>query len=99
MGRDNEEILARNSRVGCSWDGRSGHGCLFGAAYQGSPPVASYPGLTADVRARLGEMKVSPMTAEIVSEAQLPDARGDVAAPVSVVPKTVAPKAKPAEAN
>ena len=61
--------------------------------------MASYPGLTADVRARLGEMKVSPMTAEIVSEAQLPDARGDVAAPVSVVPKTVAPKAKGAEAN
>jgi len=44
--------------------------------------VASYPGLTADVRARLGEMKVAPMTAEIVSEAQLPETRGDVAAPV-----------------
>ena len=60
-------------------------------------PVASFPGLTADVRARLGEMKVAPMTAEMVSEAQLPDTRGDVAAPVSVVPKTVAPKAKQAD--
>ena len=60
-------------------------------------PVASFPGLTADVRARLGEMKVAPMTAEMVSEAQLPDTRGDVAAPVSVVPTTVAPKAKQAD--
>ena len=60
-------------------------------------PVASYPGLTADVRARLGEMKVAPTTAEMVSEAQLPDTRGDVAAPVSVVPTTVAPKAKQAD--
>ena len=25
--RDNEEILARNSWVGCFWDGRSRHGC------------------------------------------------------------------------
>ena len=32
-------------------------------------PVASYPGLTAEVRARLGEMKVAPVTAEMVSEA------------------------------
>ena len=28
-------------------------------------PVASYPGLTPDVRARLGEMKVAPVTAEM----------------------------------
>jgi len=35
-------------------------------------PVASYPGLTADVRARLNEMKVAPMRADIVaSEAPL----------------------------
>ena len=58
--------------------------------------MASVPGLTADVRARLGEMKVAPMTAEMVSPF-LPDTRGDVAAPVSVVPKTVAPKAKQAD--
>src|SRR5436305_11653311 len=30
-------------------------------------PVASYPGLTADVRARLGEMKVTPVSAETVA--------------------------------
>ena len=30
-------------------------------------PVASYPGLTADVRARLGEMKVAPVSAEMVA--------------------------------
>ena len=31
-------------------------------------PVASYPGLTADVRARLGEMKVAPVSADMVGE-------------------------------
>src|SRR5258708_11006864 len=39
-------------------------------------PVASYPGLTADVRARLGEMKVAPVIAETVaSDAPLADSR------------------------
>jgi Protein of unknown function (DUF2865) len=32
-------------------------------------PVASYPGLTAEVRARLNEMKVAPVRAEIASDA------------------------------
>ncbi len=27
-------------------------------------PVANYPGLTSDVRARLGEMKVAPVSAK-----------------------------------
>ena len=73
-------------------------GVRFGASQTADfTRVASFPGLTTDVRARLGEMKVRPMTAEMVSEAQLPDTRGDVAAPVSVVPKTVAPKAKQAD--
>ena len=37
-------------------------------------PVASYPGLTADVRARLGEMKVAPVSAEMVADtAPLPE--------------------------
>ena len=31
-------------------------------------PVASYPGLTAEVRARLGEMKVAPVAAEAIDE-------------------------------
>ena len=30
-------------------------------------PVASYPGLTADVRARLGEMKVAPVAADTIA--------------------------------
>jgi Protein of unknown function (DUF2865) len=59
-------------------------------------PVASYPGLTADVRARLGEMKVAPVIAETVAnQAPLPD----VALPVTIAPKTASPKAKRAEAN
>ncbi|MET0446577.1 MAG: DUF2865 domain-containing protein, partial [Pseudorhodoplanes sp.] len=31
-------------------------------------PVAAYPGLTSDVRARLGEMKVAPVAADMVAE-------------------------------
>jgi Protein of unknown function (DUF2865) len=43
-------------------------------------PVATYPGLTAEVRARLGNMKVAPVAAEAVSN----DApNSDVAAPVT----------------
>jgi hypothetical protein len=61
-------------------------------------PVASYPGLTADVRTRLGEMKVAPVIAETVTnDAPLADSR-DVL-PVTVVPKTTSPKAKRAEVN
>ena len=56
-------------------------------------PVASYPGLTADVRARLGEMKVAPVSAEMVNETVMPEASREVALPAASVPKTVAPKA------
>lgn len=60
-------------------------------------PVASYPGLTADVRARLGEMKVAPVTAEMVADGPMPEAR-EVTGAVSTVPKAPAqPKAKRAE--
>jgi hypothetical protein len=63
-------------------------------------PVASYPGLTADVRARLGEMKVAPVSAEMVRNTVMPEASREVALPASVVPKTAAPKAaKRAEAQ
>jgi hypothetical protein len=63
-------------------------------------PVASYPGLTADVRARLGEMKVAPVAAEILATtAPLPEASRDVALPATSVPKTVSPRAKRAEAQ
>ena len=63
-------------------------------------PVASYPGLTADVRARLGEMKVAPATAEMLaSEAPLPESSRAVALPASSVPKTVSTRAKRAEVD
>jgi Protein of unknown function (DUF2865) len=63
-------------------------------------PVASYPGLTADVRARLGEMKVAPVAAEMVAtENTLPEVSRDVALPASSVPKAASPRAKRAEAN
>ena len=58
-------------------------------------PVASFPGLTADVRARLGEMKVAPMTAEMVAnDAAAPMASRDVA-----LPTTRRPKAMPRQAG
>jgi hypothetical protein len=57
-------------------------------------PVASYPGLTAEVRALLGEMKVAPVAAEMIaSDAAVPEARRDVV-PVTSVPKAVSTRAK-----
>jgi Protein of unknown function (DUF2865) len=59
-------------------------------------PVASYPGLTAEVRARLGEMKVAPVAAEMIAnDARLPD----VALPVTAVPKAALARGKRAEAD
>lgn len=51
-------------------------------------PVASYPGLTASVRAKLGEMKVAPVTAEIADDTSMP--ASDTA--TSVAPVTTGPK-------
>src|SRR5204863_537027 len=64
-------------------------------------PVASYPGLTADVRAGLGEMKVAPVSAEVVAvSAPLPETRRDVELPTASIPRAAAPKpAKRAEVN
>ena len=63
-------------------------------------PVASYPGLTAQVRARLGEMKVAPVTAEMIANtAPLPEASRDAAMPAMSVPKTVSGREKRAEVN
>lgn len=63
-------------------------------------PIASYPGLTADVRARLGEMKVAPVAAEaIASEAPLAEMVRDVVPPTASVPKAVSTRAKRAEVN
>ena len=58
-------------------------------------PVASYPGLTAEVRARLGGMKVAPVTADALgSEA----AASDVTASITPAPKP-APRTKHAASN
>ena len=51
-------------------------------------PVASFPGLTADVRARLGEMKVAPVSAEMVAD----EARRDADLPTASIPKPKALK-------
>jgi hypothetical protein len=61
-------------------------------------PVASYPGLTAEVRARLGEIKVAPITAEMAAtEAAASEAARNVALPAALMPK--AARAKRAEVN
>ena len=61
-------------------------------------PVASYPGLTAEVRARLGEMKVAPVAAETVaSGAPLREASREVALPAVSVPKAASPRARSAK--
>jgi hypothetical protein len=64
-------------------------------------PVATFPGLTAEVRARLGEMKVAPVSAEtIAANAPHPEASRDAELPTGSVPKPVTPKsAKRAEAR
>ena len=59
-------------------------------------PVASFPGLTSDIRAKLGEMKVAPVTADTIgsedAQAAIPDP-----APTPVAQKPATPKAKRAE--
>src|SRR5258706_3851114 len=51
-------------------------------------PVASYPGLTAETRARLSEIKVAPGRADvIVSEIPLVEASREVALPAISIPK------------
>jgi hypothetical protein len=52
-------------------------------------PVASYPGLTSDVRSRLGEMKVAPVAAEMVNEdAPMAESSRDVVPATTTVPKS-----------
>ena len=63
-------------------------------------PVASYPGLTAEARARLGEMKVAPVAAETVAnEVPLAESARDIVLPATSVPKSVSARAKRAEVN
>jgi Protein of unknown function (DUF2865) len=56
-------------------------------------PIASYPGLTPDLRARLGEMKVAPASTETVADETLP------APLVAPVPKSALTNGKRAEAD
>jgi Protein of unknown function (DUF2865) len=62
-------------------------------------PVASYPGLTAEVRARLGEMKVAPGSAETVADEAPTSSLGHTATPAVPLPKSAPAKDKRAEAN
>ena len=63
-------------------------------------PVASYPGLTPDVRARLGDMKVAPVRAEMIAtDAVSPETNRDVVLPATTVPKSGSTRAKRAEAD
>src|SRR5260221_4266849 len=61
-------------------------------------PVASYPGLTAEPRGGLGEIKVAPGRANvIVSEIPLVEASREVALPAISIPKTAWTRANRAE--
>ena len=67
-------------------------------------PVASYPGLTADVRARLNALKVAPVSADMVAgDAPAADAAAIAAPAAIIVPKpplsTPAAPGKRADAN
>jgi hypothetical protein len=61
-------------------------------------PVSSYPGLTAEVRARLGEIKVAPVNAEVIADSPAPQLRDDPPT-VGSIPKPTQPKAKRADLN
>jgi hypothetical protein len=60
-------------------------------------PVASYPGLTADVRARLGEMKVAPVAAEMIGDTSLTEADRNIELPTGSVRKAVSTGGKLAD--
>jgi hypothetical protein len=63
-------------------------------------PVASYPGLTPDVRARLGEMKVAPVSADMIADEAPPsDGSHDVVLPATSAPKAASARGKRAEAE
>jgi hypothetical protein len=62
-------------------------------------PVSSYPGLTAEVRARLGEIKVAPVNAEVIADTPLPQLRDDPVTTGSTPKVAPQPKGKRAEVN
>ena len=77
------DVIATTSGLVAYSGGRTGNG--QSAEFT---PVASYPGLTSDVRARLGEMKVAPVAAEMINEdAPMAESSRDRAPAVTVVPK------------
>src|SRR4029077_3553624 len=59
-------------------------------------PIASYPGLTAEVRARLNAMRVAPVSAEMVAGDAPPSDTSSTVVPAATVvaPKPVAPRDK-----
>jgi hypothetical protein len=59
-------------------------------------PMASFPGLTAEVRARLGEMKVAPVRADTIAD---DNSVSRDALPASALPTSAAAKDKRAEAD
>jgi hypothetical protein len=60
-------------------------------------PVATYPGLTAEVRARLGNMKVAPVAADAIDEAYPSD--NIITGTIPVTPPKPASRNKRAEVN
>jgi hypothetical protein len=62
-------------------------------------PVASYPGLTAEVRAQLNEMKVAPPPAEAIAKETLLESDRELIPPVTSAPKSVSASRKRAEVN
>jgi hypothetical protein len=87
------DVIATTGGLLAYSGGRAGSG--QGAEFT---PVASYPGLTAETRARLNEIKVAPGGANImVSEIPLAEASHEVALPDPSVPKAASTRAKRAE--
>ena len=63
-------------------------------------PVASYPGLTASVRAKLGEMKVAPVTADVAEDTSMPASEtATTIAPITTLPKSLGLRDKRADLN
>jgi Protein of unknown function (DUF2865) len=63
-------------------------------------PVASYPGLTPEVRARLNEMKVAPVRADMVAnDAATAEVTRAPLPPVNIAPKPAPARDKRAEAD
>jgi hypothetical protein len=66
----------------------------------GFTPIASYPGLTSEVRARLNAMKVAPVSAEMIAgDAQASDTAPSVVPAAPGAPKATPSRDKRAEAN